>query len=50
MIMPLAPHGEPEISCVFLFSVTFVVVDVLKAFSPMDITLAGIDTFVSCVP
>ena len=50
MIVPDAPHGEPEISFVFLFSVIFVVAGALKAFSPMDITLAGIDTFVSCVP
>lgn len=49
VIVPVAPHGEPEISLVFLFNVIFVVADVLKAFSPMLATLAGIDTSVSCV-
>ena len=48
--MPLAPHGEPEISFVFLFRVTLVVTGVLKAFAPMDVMLAGIVALVSCVP
>ena len=47
VIVPVAPHGDPEISLVFLFNVIFVVTDVLKAFSPMLATLAGIDTFAS---